>query len=205
MSACKCTCRPWPASLRTIRSCHPDSPCVDIVSVPVACGQHVVLCHPTELLVSGAAGAGSAEDKAACTAIWQDAERWRMGSNNPNVTLDDTWFPRGFGTDEAVIADRMWFVCAPDGEPVATTTSWYDRDTRGTRGVVHYVGMKKVYAGRGLSKPLFTRVLLRLRELGHTDCHLGTSTGRVEAINLYVKYGFMPNPRSATEYRAWRE
>lgn len=164
------------------------------------------VCISTELLATGAViGAHSDEDKASCTAIWQDAERWRIGSRDPNYTLDETWFPRGFGTDEAIIADRMWFVCAPDGEPVATTSSWFDTDIRGTRGVVHYVGMKAAYAGRGLSKPLFTRVLLWLRELGHIDCHLGTSTGRVEAITLYAKFGFLPNPRSASEYRAWRE
>eukprot|EP01044_Picomonas_judraskeda_P035529 COSAG03_NODE_15239_length_437_cov_0.822485_1_plen_77_part_01 len=38
--------------------------------------------------------AGSAEDRAACTAIWQDAERRLWG--DPSLTLPDTWFRNGF-------------------------------------------------------------------------------------------------------------
>ena len=108
--------------------------------------------------------AGSDEDKKGCTLIWQGAERrlW----NDPELTLGDDWFAAGFGTDEALLADRMYFVVAPDGQLVGTTTAWYDGDPKATRGVVHYVGMLSEYAGRGLSKPLMTAVLLRLRELG---------------------------------------
>jgi GNAT superfamily N-acetyltransferase len=123
--------------------------------------------------------AGSAEDRAACTAIWQDAERRLWG--NPSLTLPDTWFQKGFGEDDAVIADRQYYVVDPEGELIATTTAWFDGDDprRATTGMVHYVGMKSDYAGQGLSKPLMSQVLLRMRELGHTDCILHTSTGRV--------------------------
>ena len=38
----------------------------------------------------------------------------------------------------------------------------------------------------------------------HADT-LRAKQGRVEAINLYVKFGFLPNSRSAVEYRAWRQ
>ena len=170
--------------------------------------------------------AGSAEDKRANMLVWQDAERrlW----NDPTLTLDEGYFEQNFGRDEALIAERMHFIESPDGEVIASTTAWYaraveswrgvpfpgggpaalgaqDGDPKGTRGVVHNVGMKSEYAGRGLSKPLLTAVLLRLRELGHVDCHLNTSTGRLEAINLYVKYGFLPEARTDEEYRAWRE
>ena len=63
--------------------------------------------------------AGSDEDKKGCTLIWQGAERrlW----NDPELTLGDDWFAGGFGTDEALLADRMYFVVAPDGQLVGTT------------------------------------------------------------------------------------
>lgn len=120
--------------------------------------------------------------------------------NHPNYSVG------GKGVDEDVLADRMHFVCAPDGEPIATTTAWFaDGNPSSLGAVVHNVAMKSSHDGRGLSKPLMAAVLLRMRELGHADCELGTSTARFPAINLYVKFGFLPLSRSAAEYRAWRE
>ena len=133
--------------------------------------------------------AGSVEDRAACTAIWQDAERRLWG--DPSLTLPDTWFRNGFGEDDSLIADRQYYVVSPEGELIATTTAWFDGDDPGTTtGMVHYVGMKSAYAGRGLSKPLMSQVLLRMRELGHTDCILHTSTGRVVSTGALTTHQY---------------
>ena len=152
----------------------------------------------------------SDHDKEANRSIWEDAERrlW----DDPLHDIGQDWFVRNYGigptltVDESVLADRMHFVCDPDGEPIATTTAWFaDKDPASLGGVVHNVAIKSTHDGRGLSKPLLAAVLLRMRELGHVDCQLGTSTARFPAINLYVKFGFVPLSRSAVEYRAWRE
>lgn len=153
---------------------------------------------------------GSKDDKRANRAIWEDAERrlW----NDPTHDIGEQWFVQNYGigprrtVDEDMLADRMHFVCDPQGDPIATTTAWFaDNDPASLGGVVHNVAMKSSHDGRGLSKPLLAAVLLRMRELGHVDCQLGTSTARFPAINLYVKFGFLPLSRSAVEYRAWRE
>jgi GNAT superfamily N-acetyltransferase len=150
----------------------------------------------------------SEADKAANHAIWEDAERrlW----NDPAHDIGKDWFVNNYsiegkGIDEDVLADRMHFVCAPDGECIATTTAWFAGSPGALGGVVHNVAMKSTHDGKGLSKPLLAAVLKRMKELGHTDCQLGTSAARFPAINLYVKFGFMPLVRSDREYRAWRQ
>jgi hypothetical protein len=49
-----------------------------------------------------------------------------------------------------------------------------------------------------------TIVCRRLYELGHARACLTTSTGRVRAVNLYRKFGFVPHIRSEEELAVWR-
>jgi hypothetical protein len=108
--------------------------------------------------------------------------------NDPTHDIGEHWFESSYrigdsGVDEDVLADRMHFVCDPEGAPIATTTAWFaDNDPASLGGVVHNVAIKSSHDGRGLSKPLLAAVLLRMRELGHVDCQLGTSTGASESV-----------------------
>jgi len=114
-------------------------------------------------------------------------------------------FQRAFGSDAKVLAERQCFLCAPNGTAIGTATAWFDdMHNRPAYGRLHWVAIAPETQGRGLCKPLLTVVLNRMRELGHERAYLTTSTARIRAINLYLKFGFVPEVRNANDYAAWR-
>ena len=134
-------------------------------------------------------------DEAAWVAIHQDADRLQA------VTLDT--FRDNFASDLRAMEDRCFFLVAPDGREVGTGTAWYDADYRGRPyGRVHWICIAEAYQGRGLAKPLLSTVLLRLAR-SHDRCCLSTSTARIAAINLYLKFGFRPAVRCDRDAEIW--
>jgi len=114
-------------------------------------------------------------------------------------------FEEQFGRDETVLAQRQLYLCDADGRAIGTMTAWFG-EARGWQGWgrVHWVAVLPEVQGRGLSKPLMTLTLNRLRELGHRRAYLTTATVRPPAINLYLKFGFQPLVRTDDDRRAWR-
>ncbi|MCA1808319.1 MAG: GNAT family N-acetyltransferase [Lentisphaerae bacterium] len=121
------------------------------------------------------------------------------------LDINHELFLKQFAGDEAALRARMLFLVAPDRSYVGTATAWTDDRTVGAAlGRVHWVAIVPASQGRGLARPLLAAVLERLRQLGHTRAYLNTSTLRVTAINLYLRFGFVPDIRSDQERRAWR-
>ena len=119
--------------------------------------------------------------------------------------LRTTLFREQFGTDEDELKRRVAFVCREDGVPVSTNTAWMS-DWNGRHwGQVHWVATIREEQGKGLSKPMMTAVMERLRELGHERAFLKTNTLRVRAIALYAGFGFKPYWESDEEREAWEE
>lgn len=108
-----------------------------------------------------------------------------------------------YGRDEAVMAERIAFVCDSDGVPVATNSAWMN-DWNGKHwGRVHWVATCREAQGKGLSKPLMTVVMERLRDLGHDRVHLTTNTARARAIALYGQFGFKAYWETEKEKDGW--
>jgi GNAT superfamily N-acetyltransferase len=113
--------------------------------------------------------------------------------------LADVWnvvtresFDRNFGYDLEAMKDRGFFLDAPDGRTIGTTTAWYDEDFHGkTYGRIHWVAIVPEFQGRGLAKPLLSAAMNRLAQ-SHDRCYLSTATPRLPAIHLYLNYGFQP-------------
>jgi len=113
-------------------------------------------------------------------------------------------FEQEFGRDERALRERQCYLCDAAGNAFGTTTAWFNDDYRGQpHGRVHWVAIVPEMQGRGLARPMMTLVLNRLRELGHRRAYLTTATVRTAALNLYLKFGFVPEIRSETDRLAW--
>jgi len=112
-------------------------------------------------------------------------------------------FRRDYPTNDE-LDERLIFLTL-DEKPVATITAWHV-DTP-TDGKIQWVSVDAAYQGRGLSKPLVSLALQRLRELGHTAACLHTQTESWVAVGVYASFGFRPllgMPNSAGEEEGWR-
>jgi len=93
-----------------------------------------------------------------------------------------------------------------DQVPARMLTAWFNDDWEGGRwGVVHWVAIHPAHQGKGLSRPLMTRVLERMKDLGHDRAYLITQTVRLPAINLYLSFGFEPFIKTDEDEKNWRE
>lgn len=140
-----------------------------------------------------------------------DAEAWvdlhRIAE--PFLDIKDDMFEQQFGGAEDALLDRMFMVETDAGKLVGSATAWWQTDWRGHAdwGKVHWVVVHPDHQGRGLSKPLMVRVMQRLAQ-DHRRAQLGTSTGRVWAIKVYLDCGFIPDPVELAEAHfrnAWGE
>ena len=135
-----------------------------------------------------------------------DGEAWtaihRLADGYTEV--DDGLYQREFGSDEAVLAQRQYYLLDRDNQPVGTVSAWWLDEYKGLAwGLLHWLAIVPAAQGRGLAKPMVSLVLNRLQHLGHQRVKLGTSSGRFAAIRLYREFGFLPDPRNDAEVQAW--
>jgi GNAT superfamily N-acetyltransferase len=110
-----------------------------------------------------------------------------------------------FGADPVLLAQRQCYLCTADGRTIGTATAWFDDDFGGEIfGRVHWVAIVPQYQGHGLSRPLLSAVCERLREAGHERAYLTTSSARLAAIRLYLRFGFKPLIETEGQASAWR-
>jgi GNAT superfamily N-acetyltransferase len=107
-----------------------------------------------------------------------------------------------FGRDSSLLADRQFYLVDAESMPVGTATAWVE--TRGAHtGRVHWVAILPEHQGKGLAKPLLTTVCQKLLSLGHRKGCLSTSTARIPAISLYLRFGFRPLIQSDEDELSW--
>jgi beta-glucuronidase len=153
----------------------------DIPDVPFPDGYGVRALHRNE--------GGLWED------IWRDAE--------PFFKIENGLFEKEFGDDPAAIERRCFIITAPDGVAAATISAWYSRDIDGLDyGRIHWVATRKTYQGKGIMRAGLSYALQQMAQW-HTRAVLGTSTGRVAAIKLYLDYGFLPDMSAPYAREAW--
>lgn len=113
-------------------------------------------------------------------------------------------FRKEFEGEPELLQRRQFYLCDISQRPIGTATSWFQKDYFGLDyGLVHWVAIEPEYQGKGLAKPLMTAVCMKLRELGHVRSRLATSTARLPAVNLYLKFGFVADVQNETDLAAW--
>ena len=137
-----------------------------------------------------------------------DAQTWLavQSATERLVTITPDMHPHEFGTDPNVLGRRQCFLLNAGGIPVGTATAWFGDDERGRSwGRLHWLAIVPQEQGLGLGKALLATACGRMRELGHKQAYLVTSTGRIPAINLYLRFGFVPEILTADDAAAWNE
>ena len=133
--------------------------------------------------------------------IWTRIQR----AAEPYIDIDDGLFAREFKRDFLAMEDRSFFLTTDTGEEIGTITAWWQPDMQGKAwGQIHWVAVHPDYQGRGLSKPMMSVAMTRLKQ-SHERCFLGTSTGRIPAIKLYLDFGFIPDLSRENSQAAWTE
>ena len=127
--------------------------------------------------------------------IWRDAEQF--------MKIENGLFEKEFGDDPESIERRCYIIAGPDGVAVGTISSWYSRDINGLDyGRIHWVATRKAYQGRGIMRAGLSYALEQMAQW-HVRAILGTSTGRIAAIKLYLDYGFLPDMSAPRAREAW--
>ncbi|HMR65394.1 MAG TPA: GNAT family N-acetyltransferase [Anaerolineae bacterium] len=113
-------------------------------------------------------------------------------------------FQQQFGDDAQFLADRQFYLVAESDQAIGTGTAWLgQREPWLGWGRVHWLAITPEYQGRKLSEPLLAAVLQRLRDLKYTQVYLTTSSARLPAINLYLKFGFEPYILGQGDLKTW--
>lgn len=138
-------------------------------------------------------------------ALWTDIVR----DAETFFEIKDDLFEKQFGDDVPAIPERLFIVEREETvEAVATIGAWKDRDgdfaADAGWGRIHWVAVRQAVQGVGIGKGMLTHAMNTLAALGHEKATLGTSTGRLAALKIYLDFGFVPHIRKAEEEEAWR-
>ena len=119
--------------------------------------------------------------------------------------IDDQLFHREFGNDYTAMEDRCFFLTSSKGDEIGTITAWWNESWREQNwGRVHWVAIVPDYQGKGLSKPMMSVAMKRLKK-SHDRCFLTTSSRRLVAIKIYLEFGFCPDLESKNSVQAWSQ
>lgn len=138
-------------------------------------------------------------------AVWTALQR----AAEPFFDIADGLFEEQYGPRRAALPERMWFLDTDGGESVASISAWWENEppTPQDRGRIHWVVVHPEHQGRGLSKAMMTRAMTRLAQ-SHSGAVLGTSSGRLGAVKVYLDFGFLPEPAELDKpeiVQAWRD
>lgn len=114
-----------------------------------------------------------------CIRTWEESDE----------TDEERFDKEIYGFKDITPEKDVWFLDY-NGEHVGTATDfiWGDSDV----GDMHWVGIKKEFRGKGLSKYLSNKIQISLKNKGVRYVSLTTGEGRPAAVKSYLTAGFLP-------------
>ncbi len=106
--------------------------------------------------------------------------------------------------DPAYRADRIFFVCDPDGVPCATASAYRHGDWGPQTGMLHYVATCPAHTGKRLGMAVSVAVLHQFAAEGCADAMLQTDDFRLPAVLTYLRLGFHPHIIHENQPARWR-
>ena len=100
---------------------------------------------------------------------------------------------KGYLSNMEELRKRQWFAVSPNGIIAATATAWWAQTPKGNIPVVHALGCRPEFQGKGLGKAVAVKMLESFYELEQDkEVWLDTQTWSYKAIGLYIDLGFIP-------------
>ena len=130
---------------------------------------------------------------------WLDIIRRSYGGDWPEDA-----FQRHMLSEESFRTERLFFVVAEAGCPVATAGALQKLFHGDRTGYLHMMAVLPEFRRRGLGTALLRRCLIYFREQGWGNAVLDTEVSRPEAIALYLANGFVPAPEIEEDFANWR-
>lgn len=119
----------------------------------------------------------------------------------PVFDIYDGLLDEQFGR-EGELEDRCVFLnCG--GQVAGSAIAWWEMVGEERWGSLRWVAIHPDYQGQGLSRPLLSYVLTRIQE-SHDKCLLTTYPDRLQAIRLYLEFGFRPRFASEKGRQVWQ-
>ena len=138
-----------------------------------------------------------------------DAETWAIVQTQAepyHQALTADFHSKEFEDDfERLKAKQIFVESIISGEIVATATAWKGELDGFTMGRIHWVAVIPSHQRKGLAKALCTKLLTIFKEKGYEQVFLTTENFRIDAISIYLKFGFKKYIRDESEIEIWQE
>lgn len=101
------------------------------------------------------------------------------------------------------LCERIFFVQDTVSKSlVGTIAAWFGKSEDEGRGRIHWLGVRPEFQNNRLGAALLSKALVKLSS-EFDSVFLRTSTHNINAIRLYLKFGFYPVKKNSQDSRAW--
>ena len=122
----------------------------------------------------------------------------------PQEKISPDFHGQEFGNDIDDLANRQLFLCNENGKEIGTITARIDPNYLGSKwGYIGWLAIVPPYQRQGLAKPLVSAVMDCLSGLGCTRAYSTIALQQVVAIQLFLRFGFLPVVRDHRDETAW--
>jgi GNAT superfamily N-acetyltransferase len=129
--------------------------------------------------------------------IWRDAD--------PYYPITNATFHSEFDPDLQAVQWRSFMIVTERDVAVGIVSAWYHRNYRGRElGLIHWIAVRPAHQGQGLGKAAMSYAMNQLARW-HDRAGLGTQTKRINAIRMYLDFGFRPDLEPPGAMESWRK